>query len=70
MPRIKPLAGVAPIARFIGEAGARLNINAYRITDRPVLAGLRQAVRRGARVWVLRARHPYGCRLRGELKIL
>ncbi|MHB1566938.1 MAG: phospholipase D-like domain-containing protein [Acidiferrobacter sp.] len=70
MLRIEPIAGVAPIVRFIGEAGARLNINAYLVTDRPVLAAIRQAVRRGVRVRVLLARHPYGQRPRGELKHL
>ena len=64
---IEPHAGITPVIRFVREARARLDINTYLLTDRRVLAAVHDAVRRGVRVRVIIARHPYGHRPRGEL---
>ncbi len=64
---IEPQAGVAPIVRFIQDARGALDINTYLMTDRVVLAAIRDAVRRGVRVRIIIARHPYGRRPHGEL---
>lgn len=64
---IEPHAGVAPVVRFIRDAQTRLDINTYLLTDRVVLAAVRSAVRRGVRVRIIIARHPYGRRPHGEM---
>ena len=64
---IEPHAGVAPVIHFVRAARTRLDINTSLLTDRRVLAAVREAVARGVRVRVIIARHPYGHRPHGEL---
>ena len=64
---IEPHAGVRPVIAFIQRARGPLNINAYLMTDRPIIRAITQDVRRGIRVRILIDRRPYGGRPRGEI---
>jgi len=64
---IEPHAGVTPVTQFIESAHRTLDINAYLVTDRRVLAAIAATVRRGVRVRILIDRKPYGGRPRGEV---
>lgn len=67
---VEPGAGVAPLIAFIRQATRRLDINAYLVTDRAVLAAIGTDTRRHVVVRVLLDRHPYGGRPRGEVRAL
>ncbi|WP_298136420.1 phosphatidylserine/phosphatidylglycerophosphate/cardiolipin synthase family protein [Acidiferrobacter sp.] len=64
---IEPHAGPAPVIQFVRAARGPLDINTYLLTDRRILSSVRAAVRRGVRVRIIIARHPYGGRPHGEL---
>ena len=67
---VEPGAGVAPLIAFIRQATRRLDINAYLVTDRAVLAAIGTDTRRHVVVRALLDRHPYGGRPRGEVRAL
>ncbi len=67
---IEPAAGSAPIAAFIRTARRRLDINAYMVTDRKILAALAADARHGVDIRVLLDQHPYGGRPSGERRAI
>ncbi|MHB8409988.1 MAG: phospholipase D-like domain-containing protein [Acidiferrobacterales bacterium] len=67
---IEPVSGTTPIIQFIQEARGTLDINAYMLTDRKVLASIAEDVRGGVKVRILIDRRPYGGRPRNELSAL
>jgi len=57
---VEPDDGPASLLQELNSARASLDLEMYLLTDRPAIAALEQAERRGVRVRVLLEQHPYG----------
>jgi len=68
---VEPHAGPAPVIQVIEQAHRGVDLNVYYLSDRPILAALARAERRGVRVRIILDKKPYGMKpwaIRRELK--